>query len=104
VSSLKSGTIVLPDVSRQVTFRERDHLTLDGVSGLLVEARLDGDGVRLIFQGEADEIRLGPTGFSQDLVPTYLEYLYHSQPLALFWGGASFLGGILWGIRRTLFA
>lgn len=101
LSSLKGGTVVLPEVSREIALRERDHLTLDGVDGLLTEARLEADGIHLIFQGEVGRVRLGPPGYSQNLAPTYLEYLYHSQPLGLFWASASFLGGLLWGIRRT---
>lgn len=100
-STLKRGSLALPEVGRQVALRERDHLTLEGADGLLVELRADSDGIHLLFQGRAAGIRLGPSGFSENLVPTYLEYLYRSQPLALFWGAATFLGGLLWAVRRT---
>jgi hypothetical protein len=103
VSAVKDGSLTLPDVSREITLRERDHLRLDGLSGLLLETRLDGDSIHMLFQGTAAMIHLGPSGYSTNLAPTYLEYLYHNRPLVLFWTGLTFLGGTLWSIRRTFF-
>jgi hypothetical protein len=64
--------------------------------------RLEQD-VRVVFQGTVREVRLGPPGYAENLMPTYLEYFYFNQPLAFFWGAIVFFWGLLWGIRRTLF-
>jgi len=101
-SAIKEGTITLPDVAKTEHLRENDPLFLRGVDGRVVDLRI-GDAINVISEGTAAQIQVGPEGFAQNLVPTYLQYLYHQQSLAFFWSAVLFFWGLLWSVRKTLF-
>jgi hypothetical protein len=101
VPTITGGTITLPEISRTMTLRENDYVSLRGVHGRVVEMKLEPH-IALVFHGTVTEVRLGPPGYAKTLMPTYLEYLYFNQPLAFFWSAALFLWGLLWGVWRTL--
>jgi hypothetical protein len=97
------GMLTLHDVSEIITLREKERLSVTGVDGRVVELRAH-DAINLIFEGTARTIDIGPTGFERHLTPTYLAYLYHQKPLAFFWGAVVFCWGVLWSIRKMIFA
>jgi len=103
VPSILQGTLTLLDVSETVALRAKDRLTLTGVEGRVVELTAK-DGINLIFEGIAKKVQVGPKGFERNLAPTYLAYIYHQRQLAFFWGAVVFLWGVLWGVRRMIFA
>jgi hypothetical protein len=100
-TALLSGMLTLYDSSRTVKLAEGEHVVLNALTGRIIEMRIDRQ-VRVIFEGTAGDIVIGPQGFQQRLTPTYLEYVYHHQPLAFFWSATAFLGGILWSAKRLL--
>lgn len=104
VSTIMEGALTLYDAGKKtVTLHEGDRLLLEGVEGRVVKLR-GGKGINVIFEGAVKKIKIGPKGFEHDHMPTYLIYLYYNQPLALLWSAVVSLWGILWSIRRTIFA
>jgi hypothetical protein len=101
VSSITGGTLELTDVSRSLELRKGERLSLQGVSGRIVELRA-AEQIYVEFEGTVEMITLGPKGFAQDVTPTLLEHLYHNQRLLLFWSALVFLWGILWNVRVFL--
>lgn len=77
-----------------------DQLIVSGVNSTLLEIASDELGFKIIFQGTIKEIKAGPSGFEQNLMPTWLEYLYHHEQLAFFWSVVVFLWGLFWGLRN----
>jgi hypothetical protein len=101
-SSIKSGTVTLYDVPNTRILREGDRLRLaDGV-GTIVMITSTGRGMKLVFEGTAKSIVIGPEGAQINLAPSVLEYLYHREPLTFLWGGVTFLWAFLWGARKIL--
>ena len=103
VSTIAGGTLVLADITEKVELRRGEELALDGVDGLVAELRI-GETIEVEFRGSAERIRLGPEGFQRDLTPTLLHYYYHKQRLPFFWSVVAFLWGILWSVRKLIFA
>lgn len=103
VSTISDGQVVLTDVGRTVDLNAGDQLSMEGLSGQILEVRFD-EQLQVQFRGRADSIRVGSTGFDQDLSPTLIDYLYHNQKIPLIWSALAFLWGILWSTRKFLFA
>ena len=104
VSGILEGTLRLPEVSRTIVLQKEDFLTLGDIqNGRITTFKMSKNGISFVFQGTAKGIWLGPENFVQSLAPTYLEFLYHNEPLMFFGTIVSVLWGILWGIRQTLF-
>jgi hypothetical protein len=102
LSAIKQGTVTLHDISKTLTLRDKDRLTLTAVKGRVAELRI-ADSLDLIFEGTADQIRIGPEGFAHNRAPRWLEFLYHQQPLGFLLGAVASFWGVLWGIRKTIF-
>jgi hypothetical protein len=86
---------------REAKLRPRDALEIELTSGDVRELRLEPQGLRVSFSGEARELRLGRFGGLQTLRPSYLEWLAEHHALKLAWAGAAwvfalFLGGVRW--------
>lgn len=102
VSSVLKGNLTFPQSGRKVELLEADTLQLQGVrSARLVLSYAQGR-LKVEFQGEVDSIHGGPEGFVKNLTPTWLEYFYHHQQLAVFWSALVFLSGLLWKLRNFL--
>lgn len=102
VSTIGGGSITLSDVARTVKLRKGEALFLKGLSGRITDIQIDGM-IKVLFQGSAEEIRLGAAGFDRNLSPTVIDYLYHNQRVPLVWSGLVFLWGIIWSTRKFLF-
>lgn len=101
VSTIEGGRLTLSDIGRTVPLRKYEHLSLREVSGRVPRLLID-DGIELVFEGSAAQVRLGPRGFQQDLTPTIAEYLYHNQRVVFLWSALAFTWGVLWSARRML--
>lgn len=62
------------------------------------------DQLYVYLDGKVRHLTIGPKGFERNLAPTCLEYLYHQERLGFFWSAVLFFWGILWGVRRLIFA
>jgi hypothetical protein len=103
-SGIKEGTLALHDVAESLTLRDGDQLSLSGVEGRVAELRVEpGRAPAVIFEGTARRVWTGSEGFSRDLAPSWLKYLYHQKPLEFFWSAVVLVWGMLWGVRKTLF-
>ena len=101
-SQITSGTITMMDSSEQITLSPADTLRLTDVRGRITALQLTHDGVRAKFEGTAGEVSLGTGDFARNLKPTVLEWAFHQQKLALFWGALTFLWGIIWSARKLI--
>jgi hypothetical protein len=102
-STVVGGTLRLPEVEARVDLRPGEWLRFDALDGRLT--RLDiGKMINLRFEGTAENVRVGPEGFERDLAPSWLAYLYNQERLAFVWSAFVFVWGILWSIRKTVFA
>lgn len=103
VSGISSGSILVSEIAETMDLRKMDQLRLSGVDGRLTEIRVK-DSIRLRFEGEVEQILKGSGDFSQDLRPSYLQYIYHQQPLTMFFSAVTFLWGISWSAKTLLFS
>lgn len=103
VSGISGGSILLSEIAETIDLRKTDQLSLSGVAGNLTEIRVK-DSILLRFEGEVEQILKGSKDFSQDLRPSYLQYIYHQQPLTMFFSAVTFLWGISWSAKKLLLA
>ena len=100
VSTLHAGTVKLPATGRTVQLTDGDQLIVGGVHTTRLEITTHEKGLKMMFHGTVDEIKVGPAGFEQNLSPTWLECLYYRKQLAFFWSVVLFLWGLLWSVRN----
>ena len=103
ISGIRSGTVTVSETGEKFTLREKDHLHLEEPAGIIQEMEIGSDGLRIAFEVRVKRASFGVTGFEENLVPTWLSYLYHQERLGFFWGAVVFLWGVLWSARQLLF-
>ena len=57
---------------RSIQLIDGDQLIVSGVNSTLLEIASDELGFKIIFQGTIKEIKAGPSGFEQNLMPRSL--------------------------------
>lgn len=102
-SVILSGTVRLPETGKAENLQIWDSLILKGVQSRRVGFSNAKNGIHVLFEGTVSGILVGPQGFEKNLMPTYLEYIYHQQRLTFFWSVVVFLWGMLWSIRNMIF-
>jgi hypothetical protein len=103
-SGIIEGAITVSDSGAVQELKPGDPLYLEGASGVISALEIRPGGLGLIFDGETHGLSLGAPGFERNLKPTLLEYLYHREKLSFFWGGVTFLWGLIWSGRKLFFA
>lgn len=103
VSTIRSGIINLFEIGREITLTDGDFIRLEILKSDRLTVEGDTNLLHLRFEGLVSKISEGSDKFRIDQMPTYLEYIYHNQRLALFWSCVVFLWTLLWGIRNFLF-
>jgi hypothetical protein len=98
VSTIVSGSISLVDVSHEEQLRPNAALQLEGFKGHLTELRATPEGLRVGFSGTVSRLKIGPSGFAEDITPSSLEYLYHQEWIKLIWVVAA---GLLAGLIKV---
>jgi hypothetical protein len=83
--------------------RPGEWLKLEALSGRLTQLNI-GEKIKIQFEGRAKAIQIGPQGFERNLEPNWLTYLYNQEKLVFIWSAFLFIWGILWSIRKTIFA
>ncbi len=102
ISGIQSGTVTIGDTGEKVALQAKDQLFLEFPTGIIQELELGPESLRLSFKGRAKKASFGVTGFEENLVPTWLSYLYHQERLGFLWGAVAFLWGVLWSARELL--
>jgi hypothetical protein len=103
ISTIVSGSISLPEVKKQIYLRSGEWLKFEVLSGRLTQLDI-GEKIKIQFEGIAKGIQLGPQGFERKLEPNWLTYIYNQEKLVFIWSSFLFVWGILWSIRKTIFA
>ena len=88
VSTVVSGEIQLVDIEREVKLDRGAWVMIDGFHGHIFEFEQNELGYSVGFSGAARQVAIGPAGFTEDLTPTCLDYLYHQEWLKLTWAAA----------------
>lgn len=101
-SAVLSGKVRLPEMEQEEKIYRSDRVIFSNLETRRLEISPDKKGFRVFLEGRVSDIRVGPKGFEKNLTPSVLEYLYHQQKLALFWGAIVFVWGLLWGGRDLL--
>jgi hypothetical protein len=103
-SGITTGEMMLSDTGESVELKEGDPLYLEDARGLVSDLEIGPEGLQLLFDGEVHGVSVGTPGFERNLKPTLLEYLYHREKLSFFWGGVTFLWGLVWSGRKLFSA
>ena len=103
ISAITGGHLRLSDLGDKVIeLHSGEPLTLKGITGRVTQIEVK-DHIRLRFQGNVSEVRIGPEGFEQNLTPRLLEVLRHQNTWTLLWGAVVWLWGMLWGVKKMFF-
>jgi hypothetical protein len=103
VSTILSGTIYFEELDgREYKIRPGEAIQLEGSQGEIGSLELKDDHIVLQFRGRVKNIRTGPSKVGRSLMPTWLEWLKARRGLALLWGTAIYLFGLVVGALRWL--
>jgi hypothetical protein len=105
ISSIRKGTIELPEIKRKEKLLGHDWLHMKKISSTRLVLDFPSKGAEyfdLIFQGRAASIEVGPDDFEQDLTPSLLTWIYHQKQLFFYWGSLVFIYGLLTNLRTLL--
>jgi hypothetical protein len=112
LSTIRSGTLRLPELDQITPLDPGVGLQLEGLDGYVREVVVTArDGlVKIALHGEVDRVNLlSPgsggqldQGLTRALTPSLLTYGYHSQSLALVLAAVSFVWGALFYLRGLL--
>lgn len=103
ISTIVSGTISLPEINKIIELHPGDELVFRALSGRLTHLEI-GKQINIQFAGSAESIRIGPKDLERTLEPNWLIYLYNQEKLVFIYSSFLFIWGILWSIRKTIFA
>jgi hypothetical protein len=103
VSGITSGTVTIGETGEKVTLDPSTQLQLGSLVGQIRELEIGPKVFRLSIEGKAKAALTGTAGFEQNLVPSWLSYLFHQERLSFFWGSIAFLWSVLWSARQLLF-
>ena len=70
-----------------------------GICAVLTRLDQVPGGFRVGLVGIASAVRLGPSGFADDVTPSCLDYLYHQEWIKLMWAVALALIAALAKVR-----
>jgi hypothetical protein len=103
ISGITSGSITIGETNEKITLGDAERLSLGPMDGFIHELEIGPRFLRLSFHGKSSAVSIGSGVFEQNLVPTWVSYLYHQQQLGFFWGAVVFLWSMLWSARQILF-
>jgi hypothetical protein len=105
ISSIKSGVLRFDESAWSPrTLLEHERVSLSGARGARVDISVRDNSIHTNVTGLVESVLMGENGRSRQVAPSYLNYLYNSKSAYFFWGCVVFCWGLLWGIRKTLFA
>jgi len=98
-SAIVSGKITLLETGTTREMEKGDNLILRIKTCRRLDISGSEKGIRVCFEGAMRQIKAGPQGFEKNLTLSLLEYLWHLEPLFIFflallslWGKNFFLG------------
>lgn len=96
VSTLHSGSVFFDELAgRELRLRAREALRFGEARGEIRAVRFADGRLVVNFHGRVRGMASGSLDHPRDLMPSWLEWLRASQPLALLWGAALYLFGLL---------
>lgn len=96
VSTLHSGSVFFDELSgRELRLRAREALRFGEARGEIRAVRFADGRLVVNFHGRVRGMASGSLDHPRDLMPSWLEWLRANQPLALLWGAALYLFGLL---------
>ncbi len=106
LSSLLSGTLYFESLNDQERrLRPGEELDFQQVRGEIRVLRFGEGSIGVRFHGQVRGMTTGSEEGKRSLMPNYLEWLHARHGLALLWGAALYLAGIVaaalrwWGVR-----
>lgn len=96
VSTLHSGSVFFGELAgRELRLRAREALRFGQARGEIRAVRFADGRLVVDFHGRVRGMASGSLDHPRDLMPSWLEWLRANQPLALLWGAALYLFGLL---------
>jgi hypothetical protein len=96
VSTLHSGSVFFDELAgRELRLRAREALRFGEARGEIRALRFADGRLVVDFHGRVRGMASGSLDHPRDLMPSWLEWLRANQPLALLWGAALYLFGLL---------
>ncbi len=103
VSTIQSGTVKIPESDFSKKLNMSDILDIKGITESRIEIVDSPKTLKVRIHAKVENLHSGPSDYRQNLMPTFMEYLYHQKKLAFFWSVMGFLWGVLWFVKKTIF-
>lgn len=102
-SLIHGGKLLLFDTNKEIELRKHESFYVGIKNTRRLNLKETENKITVSFEGRISKLIGGPEGRQRNLKPTYLEYFYENQKVALLWGAFVFIFGILWSIKNTIF-
>lgn len=106
LSTILGGKLYFESLGgKELHLRPGESLSFDGLTGEIRALSLEAGQLSLALSGQVSGINVGSSNSSRSLMPTYLVWLQARHGLALLWGSALYVFGLLltvlrwWGVR-----
>jgi hypothetical protein len=102
-SQLRSGTLSFEEFGdRKRTLRGGERLQFAGFDGYIDSVQVTDKGLSAVVYGSVEALQSGLSAHPTNLMPTRLEWLTQRHQLALLWGSAVYVFGLLLTLGRWL--
>lgn len=101
-SAILFGKVILPHTNKTVDLLRGDNLIIEDIKSRRFVLTKADNGILVTFEGSVSNIHAGPSGYEKNLMPTYLDFIYHQKRLVFFWSIVGFLWGLFWSVRNLL--
>ncbi len=100
-STVEAGSVKLLEVGTEKTLSKDDHLYIECIECQRYSLMGDGNAIRVALQGRVRKVIGGIPGYQVNYMPSYIEYIYNNQRLAIVWSAIIFVWGLLWAMKRS---
>jgi hypothetical protein len=100
-SSIEGGTLRILPSPEPIALEAGDRLELSARETIRFDVT-HGDLLTVRFEGSANRLMAGPSGFVRDLRPSVLEWMYRDRRLVFLWGAVGSVWVFLWSLFRSL--
>jgi hypothetical protein len=100
-STVESGSVNLLEMDTERPLSRGNYLYVECIECQRYSLTGDGDAIRVLLQGKVRKVIGGTPGYKVNYMPSYIEYIYYNQRLAIVWSAIIFVWGLLWAMKRS---
>jgi hypothetical protein len=101
-SSIEAASITIGETGQKIELQSGDVIEFDALTTRRMRIASNGKLMKVMVEGEANEISAGLRGFEQKLKPNFAEYLYHNDTVLFLYASLSFIAVLLLNFKNLV--